>query len=597
MSRAFVATVLTSLLTLAGLTLWSVNASAEYVVDGPFTYDNLSFYRVHGGEEQASAPLDVGTAVREGLVKFHSNATTRIDVTADNLSDRPVFVQLGTLLVGATQDQVVGTEYILPPRSTGTRIDIFCVEKGRWETRFGGDAASYSTTGAVLPPGMVQLEILASSIHSPAGMRLRQLGVWLSVDDLLHHLSKTTEATDTPIGRLLWPTSLPAGLNNPALQSAERGYFDALRPKAESEGDVTGVVLAINGKLWSADVYSSADLFHRMWPTLLQAGIAQATAGKGTAFKAPPEISQVKAFLSQGAAAPVIDQDVFEFRGVEKRDDNSVAYYESRSAGNWLHREYLAKDNVAAPAMTLQYTALNMLQTRTINERRKLAGADALGDWEFQIQLLSNIATDTENQILRSANIETESSARSRALLEPVLDQTSAILNPPVIRDAPGPVATTADEGAGVFKWLMAPLLLLALYAAAALYSMIRHSSRHAPQALRKEAPAAAVAACVASQPADEERAEQDLAAIFAHDSSRALAEWDDLDPLWIRDDVWSAAPPIPGRAGSRSPSGCVVRIESAPSPALFICVAQNDENRSVVPAGLEQQNELMEAA
>lgn len=601
MGRDYIAIALTSLLTLAGPTLWSTGASAEYRLDGPFTYDNLSLYRIHDGAAKVSAPLDVGTAVKQGLVKFHAGVTTGINVTADNLSDRAVFVQFGTLLEGATQDQVVGTEFILPPRSTGTPIDIFCVEKGRWEPRAGEDAANYSTTGTLLPANMARLGILAGSAHSRVAARLRQLGVWISVDDMLRNLS---DSTGTPIARVMWPTSLPEALKNPALESAERRYLDALQPKGES-GDTIGVVFAINGKLWSADVYSSGELFRRMWPNLLQAGITEAIAAKRAVFEAPPEVSRVNAFLSEGAAAPTIDEIALLSRGIEKRDGNSVAYYESGSGGHWLHRGYLAKDNPGAPTITLQHTVLKMLETGEVSGRRSIASTGEIGDQAFQTQLLSNIALDNENQILRSANIESYSSERSRALLEPILNRTREALVPAGITDRPRPVAQTPAEDSAIFKWFIPPLLLLVLYAAAAVYLMVRHSWRHTPLVMRNDqrgsdcqALPVVISACGQSQVIHTEIEQQDLVAIACHGSG-ALPEWDDADPLWFHDDGLSIVQPAPCRIRSRSPSASVVETGLTPlSPALFICATQKEENKSIVSVSREEQrNELMEAA
>ena len=273
MRRAFIVTAFISLLALAGLTFGSPNASAGYRLDGPFTYENLSLYRVHGGASKAPAPLDIGSAFKQGMIQLHKSKT--LNATIDNLSDREVFVQFGTLLVGATQDQLISTELILPPRSTGIPIDVFCIEKGRWLPRLGGDVSNFSTTGALLPSSVAQLWLLASSVHSLSAGRLRQLGVWMSIDDFLRDLSGRV---GTSTEQLASPTGLALALNGSALQSAEQNYLDALQPKGESETDIIGMAFAINGKLQNADVYSSNDLFRQMWPSLLRTATAQAIA-------------------------------------------------------------------------------------------------------------------------------------------------------------------------------------------------------------------------------------------------------------------------------------------------------------------------------
>jgi len=473
MRRAFIVTAFISLLVPAGLTLGSPNASAGYRLDGPFTYENLSFYRVHNGVFKAPAPLDVGTAFKQGMIKLHK-PTTSPNATVDNLSDSEVFVQFGTLLVGATQDQLISTELILPPRSTGTPIDVFCIEKGRWLPRLGEDVANYSTTGALLPASVAQLGFLAGSVHSLAAGRLRQLEVWMSIDDFLRDLSGKI---GTSAEQLASPTSLPLGLNNPALQSAEQNYLDALQPKGESEADIVGVAFAINGKLQNADVYSSNDLFRHMWPNLLRTATAQAIANRGVTFQAPPEASRTSALLSESEGTPVSDPMLAQFDGIETHYGNSVVYYESKSGSHWLHRGYLVKDNLAPPAATLRSTALRMLETDAIGDRAVIATPDEHSDQVFQTWLLSSIAKDYEHSILESTNIESRTSERSRMLLEPTLTHTGAESVSPRIIDQLGAAARASADDSEIFKWLIPPLLVPLLCAAVCL--LVRCSLRH----------------------------------------------------------------------------------------------------------------------
>ena len=471
MRRAFTVTAFISLLALAGLTFGSSCASAGYRLDGPFTYENLSLYRVHGGASKAPAPLDIGSAFKQGMIQLHKSKT--LNATIDNLSDREVFVQFGTLLVGATQDQLISTELILPPRSTGIPVDVFCIEKGRWLPRLGGDVSNFSTTGALLPSSVAQLWLLASSVHSLSAGRLRQLGVWMSIDDFVRDLSGRV---DPSAEQLESPTSLPMALDNPALRLVEQNYLDVLQPKGGSEADIVGVAFAINGKLQNADVYSSNDLFRQMWPSLLRTATAQAIAEKSVTFLAPPEASRASALLSESEGTPVSDPMLAQFDGFEKHYGNSVAYYESKSGSRWLHRGYLARESLAPPATTLRYTALRMLETDAIGDSGVVVTSDEHDAQTFQTRLLSNIAKDHERSILDSANNESGTSERSRMLLEPILNHTGAEFVSPRMIGQPGPVARASNDSE-ILKWLIPPLLVPAL--CGALCWLVRRSLRY----------------------------------------------------------------------------------------------------------------------
>jgi len=70
---------------------------------------------------------------------------------------------------------------------------------------------------------------------------------------------------------------------------------------AERSGVVTGkqiVDIAINGKLNSAELYASGDLFQRMWPKLLQASATEAVAESKAKRVKPPALSSVQELLA-----------------------------------------------------------------------------------------------------------------------------------------------------------------------------------------------------------------------------------------------------------------------------------------------------------
>ncbi len=60
---------------------------------------------------------------------------------------------------------------------------------------------------------------------------------------------------------------------------ATRAYIKNLSKIVEGRRDVAGYAFAINGKLNSADIYGSPELFRSMWPKLLKSSAVEAVAG------------------------------------------------------------------------------------------------------------------------------------------------------------------------------------------------------------------------------------------------------------------------------------------------------------------------------
>ena len=60
------------------------------------------------------------------------------------------------------------------------------------------------------------------------------------------------------------------------LRAALAPYLHHLRPVIEGESDVIGMVVAVNGKVISADVFASRELFRKLWPRLLEGAALEA---------------------------------------------------------------------------------------------------------------------------------------------------------------------------------------------------------------------------------------------------------------------------------------------------------------------------------
>src|SRR5262245_18825116 len=133
-----------------------MSAQAEpYAVTGPAVHQNLSVYFVHGDRDVGAAPLTLEQAMANGSVKIHE--TDRHPVQIENVSGQSVFIQLGELIRGGMQDQVVATTLLLPPNSGKMNLLTICVDPFRSSARDGESAKLFSATGALFPSRMARL--------------------------------------------------------------------------------------------------------------------------------------------------------------------------------------------------------------------------------------------------------------------------------------------------------------------------------------------------------------------------------------------------------------------------------------------------------
>src|SRR5581483_4726840 len=137
-------------------------------------------------------------------------------------------------------------------------------------------------------------------------------------------------------------TSMQMALEDKGVVNAIEGYTKDLEPMAARDKTVIGYAYAVNGKLSSAEVYESHDLFLKMWSKLLRSSAAEAVAdpAKSGASPSDPEISAVNDLLSAADGAPVASKQTNGKLTVIKKESPNTLLFETREQnpeGAWMH--------------------------------------------------------------------------------------------------------------------------------------------------------------------------------------------------------------------------------------------------------------------
>src|SRR5262249_23467299 len=103
-------------------------ADAQTVL-APVVHGNLAIYPVHGTGVSSPAPLALDAAMASGQARIREVPGGRH--TIDNLSDRAIFIQVGEMVRGGSQDQVAISSMLIPPGVSNFAIGLFCVERDR----------------------------------------------------------------------------------------------------------------------------------------------------------------------------------------------------------------------------------------------------------------------------------------------------------------------------------------------------------------------------------------------------------------------------------------------------------------------------------
>jgi hypothetical protein len=322
-------------------------------ISGPHVHENIAVYFAHGPSAPGPVPLTLQEALVKGTVKIVETGEVN-ELKIENTGAEEVFIQAGDIVKGGRQDRVLTVSFLLSAKSGLIPIAAFCVEQGRWSARGGENLAAFSRADEAMPsraallamtapPGEGRVQAGQPPPRASSEVARRQQEVWDSVAKTQRDLSSGLNA---PVASPQSATSLQLALENEKLKQARADFLKALEKQGFGDPDVIGYVVAINGKLVSANVYPSNALFKKLWSKQLAASVTEAISEKVKADAAapPPTAAAAMDFLADAQRGQPQERSSAAGARLETRDSAHALYNEARSAdGRWVHRSYLAK--------------------------------------------------------------------------------------------------------------------------------------------------------------------------------------------------------------------------------------------------------------
>jgi hypothetical protein len=319
-----------SVLALAGAAI----CLAQTRLSGPFTHDNLTIFLIHGADKSAKNLLTLDEAIDQRKVVVYETRNVN-ELAVENVSNEDVFIESGDIVKGGAQDRTLKDDLILPSKSGKVSLNSFCVEHGRWTRRGSEDVRTF---------GEAHQAIASKELKMAVKMKQDQSEVWNQVARAQARLSSNLS---TDVRAAPSPTSFAMTLETPAVQRSIDGYLEDLAGIVKGKNDVTGYAFAIDGKLNSADVYASHDLFAKLWMKQLRASSVEAVSSyqPGKKFE-PVAASAVKTALADAESGKGSAKNLTDRTEVVVRETAQNVMFETRDRAQheiWIHRNYLTK--------------------------------------------------------------------------------------------------------------------------------------------------------------------------------------------------------------------------------------------------------------
>ncbi len=329
---------------LAGLVLAQQNpanpaprtAAGEYQLSGPYSHDNLAIFLIHGPDRLKGRKF-VMLADALDKKKFVIYETQKVnDLTMENLSpNEEVLILSGDILKGGQQDRIAKYDQLVPPKSGKLPLTVFCVEHtaGRWMRPMTEADKTFTAC-----PG----QLCTNDLRLANRFSGSQSGVWM---DVTKTQDKLTRNAGTEVKVKESDSSLALSLQVKEVRAAADKYVAKFLPIVREKPDVVGFAFAVNGKVYTADVYGSPVLFAKVWPRLLQASAIEAFADLPKDKKFPTvSAAAVKTFLEEADKGKATNQDVTkEIRQQTNSAERVLRFETIDQKGASLRRNYLKK--------------------------------------------------------------------------------------------------------------------------------------------------------------------------------------------------------------------------------------------------------------
>lgn len=313
----------------------------NYAISPPFTFENLTIFLIRGEDKLPDARfLTLQEALEQEKLIVHETRDVN-ELAIENLSMEEVYLQAGDIVKGGLQDRVFAYDVIISAQSGKVPVGAFCVERGRWHQRKddrGREESAFRFQSSDRRVHSKDLKIAAFHHQS-------QREVWDKVSEAQDKLSARLGA---PVRAERSATSLQLTLENEKVNRTVEKYMRELSAIIDGAGEnVIGYAFAVNGKVNSADIYASSDLFRKLWPKLLKASAIEALADfeKGKSFD-PVTAEQVRTYLEDSARDKAVERQVTpRVRLVTQETDKTLLQdtCDQERNGAWVHRSCLVK--------------------------------------------------------------------------------------------------------------------------------------------------------------------------------------------------------------------------------------------------------------
>lgn len=255
------------------------------LVGTPLAVDQVRIIPILGEDDsKVTGMLSLVDASKKGLVAIRDFVGNQVSFT--NLAKQPILLLAGELIVGGHQDQILKQDYVIMPGQT-TFAQVYCVESGRGM----GSSSLFASTGVLVPDWIRRIAIEGATkvINDFTAQRL----IWIEIDKI-NAASSQPSGPNSSIAKTLLEEGLSKDVEDMAAKYAA----------VEDTPRTIGLMVMINGKIYSTDLFSSHNNFEEFRPLLLRLYAVDAYLVGGNRRAQEVDLEGLQAYLNSVAVPP-----------------------------------------------------------------------------------------------------------------------------------------------------------------------------------------------------------------------------------------------------------------------------------------------------
>ncbi|MEK7448499.1 MAG: DUF6569 family protein [Planctomycetota bacterium] len=306
--------------------LTNIAGYGELAISQSHTYRNMTLFILSRTAQEIEKPVDCIT-LDEGLTKKIVLVTEKEQaevrtLQVENLSEQPLFIQVGDVLKGGKQDRTVQASLIIPPKSGKVDVPSLCVEQSRWQ----GAVMSFGKAGNSANSNDLKMAIQQGD----------QGQVWEEVAEYKDKAEKITGINSKT-------SSLNEEMDSEKMKQAcaeyEKNFTDILKqyPRA------IGVAYVLNGKTQTVELFQNNGLFQKTYAKILNAFATDAVVNPASGETIPVTNGTIKYFLAEMEKGETKKQAIAENEILRLENDSGFSSEVKDPEDRVMHRQYLKK--------------------------------------------------------------------------------------------------------------------------------------------------------------------------------------------------------------------------------------------------------------